>query len=97
MPFIPKPIYNASHIDTDNNIYVPVICSYNVSGECRPLFFQFTEEDGSTNKIKIEKVEYSEKNSIFGTIYHCKIISNECSQIVKLYFLKDLNKWSLRL
>lgn len=88
MPFIQESIYTAPSVDTDNNIYVPVICSYNVSGECRPLYFLYTEEDGETIRVKIDKIEYSEKNSIFGTIYHCQISINNQIQKIKLFFIK---------
>ena len=95
MPFIQKTLYSASNVDTDHNVYVPVICSYNTSGDCRPIYFSY-DEDGTTNKIKIDKIEYSEKNSIFGYIYHCQVIINDHTKQIKLYFFKDLNKWSLR-
>ena len=34
--------------DPAQNTVVPVIASYNVNGDCMPLYFRYTNSDGST-------------------------------------------------
>lgn len=97
MPYFnTDPIARPNPIDTSSNTIVPVICSYSTTGECKPLYFSYPEKTGEFIRVKIDRVESTKPNSIFGMIYTCIVTIQDTQQKVYLYFLKDFNQWSLR-
>jgi hypothetical protein len=96
MPFFdnkPKPTYK---LDLDKNKYVPVIASYDAEGNCKPLYFRYINQDGTSEKISVDRVEKAVNNSLFGMNYYCVITINEVQMMVILYHANDDNKWALR-
>lgn len=91
----PKPVQYGTY-NTALDTVVPVIASYNVKGECMPLYFRHTNSDGSYSDIPICKVADIKQNSIFGTIYQCEYIDQGCRRKINLYFHRKENKWSMR-
>lgn len=79
-----------------DNTLVPVIASYDTLGRCFPLYFRYTEEDGTSIKIKIDKILFTKPNSIFGTIYCCQVTVNQGAMTVYLFHHQQENKWYLR-
>lgn len=96
MPFYtPEPV-EKEIINLHENLCIPVIASYNPLGECRPLYFQLQNDDGSNNTISIDKVLSSKKNSIFGMIYHCAVTIAGCRQYVTMHYHCQSGQWSVK-
>lgn len=83
-------------LDVSQNTVIPVICSYNTKGECRPICFRYTYLNGDTEKVTIDRIEYSKPNSVFGTIYRCVVTVAGAQRYVSLYFHDKTHTWSLR-
>lgn len=83
-------------IDYSLNQFVSVLCVYSVSGECKPLYFNYQESDGESHRVKIDRIECCKPNSIFGLIYTCVVTINDIQSKVLLYYIKNTNQWSLR-
>lgn len=79
-----------------NHIFIPVIASYSVGGNCVPLYFRYPMEDGTYHDITIARVISQRPNVSFGTIYLCEIFNHDRRMQVYLYFHRVTNKWSLR-
>lgn len=90
--FNTEPIKRTIISDTSNNIIVPVICSFSITGECKPLYFNFQEENGEYVRVKIDRVECSKPNSIFGMIYTCVVTLHDTQQ--KMMALQRIYKQS---
>lgn len=61
MPFhqeIHKPKYK---LDLEKNRYVPVIASFDADGNCKPLYFRYTNPDDTSEKVAIDRVEWYDK------------------------------------
>ena len=91
MPFIDRYCVYEDTLDVTNNVIVPVICSYNTQGECKPICFRYDNE-----KVMIDRVEYSKPNSIFGMIYRCLVTVSGTQKYISLYFNDKTHQWSLR-
>ena len=82
--------------DPAQNTVVPVIASYNVNGDCMPLYFRYTNSDGSYSYIPIFKVIDVQSNPVLGINYQCEYINQSRRQRINLYFHRKENKWSMR-
>lgn len=96
MPFICTDPFATDTLDVSQNTAIPVICSYNSQGECKPLCFRYTYENGDTEKVSIDRIEYSKHNSVFGTIYRCLVTVAGSQRYVSLYYHDKTRTWSLR-
>lgn len=96
MPFICTDPFYSDTLDVSKNTAIPVICSYNSKGECKPLCFRYTYENGDSEKVTIDRIEYSKPNSCFGTIYRCIVTINNAQRYVSLYYHDKTHTWSLR-
>ena len=88
--------YLTDTLDVSQNTVIPVICSYNTKGECRPICFRYTFQNGDTEKVSIDRIEYSKPNSVFGTIYCCLVTVAGAQRYVYLYYHDKTRTWSLR-
>lgn len=96
MPFIYTDPFCNDILDVSKNTVVPVICSYNTKGECRPICFRYTFPNGDTEKVSIDRIECSKPNSVFGTIYKCLVTVAGAQRYVYLYYHDKTHTWSLR-
>ncbi len=96
MPFICTDPFATDTLDVSNNTVIPMICSYNTNGECKPICFRYTHVNGDTEKVTIDRIEYSKPNSVFGTIYRCLVTVAGSQRYVSLYYHDKTRTWSLR-
>jgi hypothetical protein len=97
MPFFSSTPKSTFKLDLKRNKYVPVIASFDAEGHCKPLYFRYTYPDGSSEKVAIDRVEKFENNRLFGIKYYCVITLNNIQMIVILLYMKEDNRWALRL
>lgn len=97
MPFYESEKVPVEQINPALNTFVSVIASYNVEGECIPLYFRHMNSDGTYIDIPITKILGRKPNSIFGTIYQCEYLDHGYKKQISLYFHRKENKWSVRL
>ncbi len=76
-------------------IFVPVIASYNSSGQCRPLYFRFQYQDGTYSDIAIDRV-LSCRSCLASLFFTCDVTVGEVKTQVILQFHRKENKWSIR-
>lgn len=75
-------------------IFVPVIASYNSSGQCRPLYFRFQYQDGTYSDIAIDRV-LSCQSRLASIFFTCSVTVGEVKTQVVLQFHRKENKWSI--
>ena len=96
MPFYEQEPIKRETINPSTNTIVPVIASYNAEGDCMPLYFRYSNPDGTYHDVAVTRVISKKPNSTFGTIYFCEAAVNGRCIPIALYFHRSENKWSLR-
>lgn len=96
MAFHPSESVQAKQEDTVYHlIFVPVIASYNIAGQCRPLYFRFQYRDGTYSDIAIDRV-LSSRPSLSSIFFTCDVTIGEVKTQVILQLHRKDNKWSIQ-
>lgn len=96
MPYyIPRP-QPPEQIDLTAKHIVPVIASYNISGECIPLYFRYIHQDGAHTDIAIDRL-IDRRTTICHTAYICLITIADQKKQIQLTYHKDYNKWTVHI
>ncbi len=83
------------YIDLSYNRTLPVIASFNVRGDCVPVYFRYTFADGTYTDIAIDRVSIMDKR-FRQTIYECIITANDIRQKVTLTYFREDGLWVLK-
>ena len=97
MPFFNSEPKRSFKLDLTKNKYVPVIASYDTEGNCKPLYFRYAYLDDMSETVAIDRVEKVVPVSFYGVNYYCVVTIQDTQMMIVLYFLKEENKWALRL
>lgn len=81
----------APSVNMNEQVIVPVIASFNKSGDMLPIYFS-----AEGIRLKIDHVKWSEQKK-WGTIYRCEITVQDRVETVDLYYYATTRLWSLRM
>ena len=89
-----KPRRN-EYIDLSFMRTVPVIASFNIRGDCVPLYFRYIFSDGTYTDIAIDRIADIDKR-FRQTTYICDVTINDMHKKVTLTHFRDDGMWSLK-
>lgn len=81
----------APGFNTDNQVTVPVIASFNGTGGMIPLYFA-----AEGIRLKINNIKWVSTNQPWGTQYRCEITVQDRLETIDLYYYNTLRLWTMR-
>lgn len=78
-------------INYEEQTPVPVIASFNKSGQFYPLYFSI---EGI--RIKVDSVKWISDKAVWGYKFRCEITLVDRVEEVELYYYKTYNIWTLK-
>ncbi|MBO4679706.1 MAG: hypothetical protein J5626_08550 [Lachnospiraceae bacterium] len=79
------------------NIPIEVIVYTDKGGMMKPMRFQFTDADGSTKYIKIERIISADQpTNRTGAFFECAAVVYGTERRFKLYYSAMSRRWSLQ-
>ncbi len=82
------------YIDLSSSRKVPVIASFDVKGDCIPLYFRYNFEDGTYTDISIDRIIKTEKGSS-KTAYTCYVTTYDIRRTIKIVYFKEQGFWAI--
>ena len=93
MPYT-VPLNPKEYIDLSSKRNVPVIASFNIQGNCVPLYFRYIYEDGTHTDIAIDRIVEMKRGSS-KTSYVCDVTTYDIRHRITLVHFRDRGLWSL--
>lgn len=81
----------ASVLNLDDQVIVPVIASFNQKGDMIPLYFS---TEGI--RLKIDNVKWISKRKAWGLQYRCEITIQDRLEVIDLFYYDTMHLWTMK-